>query len=676
MPDSTIDEIKRRLDVVDVVGQTVQLKRSGKAFKGLCPFHNEKSGSFYVWPDTGTWRCFGCNEGGDLFSFVQKRDNLDFRDALRFLGERAGVEIEEHVRPDPGARQERDRLHAILESAALYYRASLLGEAGAATRAYAEERGIEPAAAERFGLGYSDAAGRGLERHLTRAGYTIEECVKAGALGQSEETGRVYDRFRERLIFPIRDVDGRVIGFGGRALHPDQQPKYLNSPQNDLFDKGASLYALDQARETIRKLGRVIVVEGYMDALIPHQAGFTNVVATLGTALTERHVQLLRRQSAREIVLCLDSDAAGLRAALRGSGVAHEGTKDEAPRIDFSLLNRSERFRGRDAAAAIFAPRRTVLKAFSLSGGKDPDEVGRQDPDQWRRESEAAQPIVEFVFANIPRVYDLSQTEGRREAAQAAVGLVYDVADPIDRDQYLQRLATIIGTGVDVLRELLRRRMHVVRPPDDRPPAAQALLPPGGGPIGTGASAVSSSTPGDRLSVGDRRLVNADEQLQELVIALLLRAGVVESWPDPNDFASAAHRAILQQLQAGPPWPDVATALYRLEQSLGASVEQILERVQARDEENERVSPEELTREYEVRRLELRKHRLLGQTQALVSALQEEGGGLDIAANRASHEQLKRLYESVNDVFLEQQRLGVVGTASWSIRRGQEVLGG
>jgi DNA primase len=676
VPDTTIDEIKRRLDVVDIVGQTVQLKRSGKAFKGLCPFHNEKSGSFYVWPDTGTWRCFGCNEGGDLFSFVQKRDNLDFRDALRFLGERAGVTIEEHVRPDPGARQERDRLLAILESTALFYRASLMGEVGAQTRAYAAERGIEPAAAERFGLGYSDPSGRGLERHLTRAGYAIEECVKAGALGQSEDGGRTYDRFRDRLIFPIRDADGHVIGFGGRALHPDQQPKYLNSPQNDLFDKGSNLYALDQARESIRQQGRVIVVEGYMDALIPHQAGFTNVVATLGTALTERHVQVLRRQSAREIVLCLDSDAAGLRAALRGSGVAHEGTRDEAPRIDFGLLNRSERFRGRDSAA-IFAPRRTVLKAFSLSGGKDPDEVVRQDPGQWQRESEAAQPIVEFVFANIPRVYDLSQTEGRRDAAQAAVGLVYDVADPIDRDQYLQRLAGIIGTGVDVLRELLRRRMHVVRRSDDSPPSSGVPATPrdsGSGPGTIGATAGGSESESTLVTM--RRGTSPDEQLQELVIALLLRVGVVDTWPDPNDFQDAAHRAILTHLLGGPAWPDVATAVDRLRQSLGPSVDPIVDRVQARDVQNERVSPEDLAREFDVRRLELRKHRRMGQYQALVSTLDEEGGGLEITTNRPLHEQLLRLQTEINEINKEQQRLGVVGTASWNIRRGQEVLGG
>ena len=367
MPDSTIEEIKRRLDVVDVIGQTVQLKRSGKAFKGLCPFHNEKSGSFYVWPDTGTWRCFGCNEGGDLFSFVQKRDNLDFRDALRFLGERAGVTIEEQARPDPTVRQERDRLQAILESMALYYRAALMGEAGAA--------GSRLHGRARHRAGHRRAVrARLLRQQRTRPGAPPDP----GRLQPSRSASRparsarprtataIYDRFRDRLIFPIRDVEGRAIGFGGRAMRADQQPKYLNSPQTEIFDKGANLYALDQARDDDPEAGAAIVVEGYMDALMAHQAGFTNVVATLGTAMTERHVQVLRRQSAREIMLCLDNDAAGLRAALRGSGVAHEGTKDEAPRIDFGLLNGSERFRGRDnAASAIFvaAPHRSSRRS-------------------------------------------------------------------------------------------------------------------------------------------------------------------------------------------------------------------------------------------------------------------------------------------------------------------------
>jgi len=680
VPDSTIDEIKRRLDVVDIVGQTVQLKRSGKSFKGLCPFHNEKSGSFYVSPERGTWRCFGCGEGGDIFSFVQKRDNLDFREALRMLADRAGVTLEETARPDPGVRQERDRLLGILDSTELYYRACLAGETGAEARAYFVGRGVEPDTLDRFGLGYSDANGRGLERHLTRAGYSTDECVKAGALGRSEDGTRVYDRFRDRVIFPIRDVDGRVIGFGGRAMRADQQPKYLNTAQSELFDKGTNLYALDLAKDAVRKVGQAIVVEGYMDALMAHQAGFTNVVATLGTAITERHVQVLRRQSAREIVLCLDNDAAGLRAALRGSGVAHDSTKDEAPRIDFSLLNRSERLRQREQPA-IYIERRTILKAFSLTGGKDPDEVIRHDPTQWERESAAAKPIIDFVFDNLRSVYDLSQTQGRREAATAAVGLVYDVADPIDRDQYLQRLAAIIGTDVDVLRELLRRRMHVVQradttaAPTQRQPYA-GFDGPGGQNRGLGTPSAGPAANPPTPAMRTDQQVGADERLQDLVIALLLRSGPGESWPDELDFESTPHREILKALATGAAWPDAATALDRLQQAFDTDFPETLRRVQARDEENERISADDLAREFEVRRLELRKHRLFRQHQALVAALREEGEGLDVAERRESHERLARLAVGIGETIAEQQRLGVIGTASWSIRRGQEVLGG
>ena len=668
MPDSTIDEIKRRLDVVDIIGQTVQLKRAGKGFKGLCPFHGEKSPSFWVTPERGSWHCFGCGEGGDIFSFIQKRDNLDFREALRFLGERAGVAVEEVRRPDPSVKQERDRHHAILDSMALYYRGALAGDSGAAARAYIDSRGLNAQTIERFALGYADAPGRGLERHLTRAGYTIDECVAAGALGRSEDGSRVFDRFRDRVIFPIRDVDGRVIGFGGRAMRADQQPKYLNSPQTDIFDKGSQLYALDQARDTIRKQGAAIVVEGYMDALMAHQGGFTNVVATLGTAITERHVQALRRQSAREIILCLDNDAAGLRAALRGSGVAHDSTRDEAPRIDFSLLNGSERSRGRDSTPAIFIERRTILKAFSLTGGKDPDEVIRHDPDEWVRESAAAKPIIDFVFQNLPSVFDLSVTEGRREAARAAVGLIYDVSDPIDRDQYLQKLAGIIGTGVDLLREYARRTMRVVAN-NEQPSAASRPVSPLGAPPSAAGNAPQAPPELPATTI------NPLEQLQDFVIALLLRVGNVEVWPEPNDFESGLHRAILQQLQDGPAWPDVETVLARLESSFGEAAAEMLGRVRARDELNATVSPEDLRRELDVRRMELRKNRFFRQHQALDSVLREEGAGLSVAERQASYERLKHLAVSIGATIVEQQRLGVVGTASWSIRRGLEVLG-
>ncbi|MCC6177134.1 MAG: DNA primase [Chloroflexi bacterium] len=650
MADSTIDEIKRRLDVVDVIGQTVALKRSGKGFKGLCPFHGEKTPSFYVSPERGSWHCFGCGEGGDVFTFVQKRDNLGFAEALQVLADRAGVVIEPRAKPDPGAREARDRLHGILESAALYFRGVLTSETGATARAYFHDRGVTPESIERFGLGYSDPQGRGLERHLIRAGYSVEECVQAGALGQSEDGTRVYDRFRDRVIFPIRDAEGRAIGFGGRILRSDQQPKYLNSPQSDMFDKGSNLYLLDLARDAVRKASQAIVVEGYMDALIAHQAGFANVVATLGTALTERHVQVLRRQGLREIVLSLDADAAGLRAASRGSAVAHDSTSDEAPRIDFGLLGRAERPRGRGSMPTMYVERRTILKVMTLHGGKDPDEVIRHDPSEWTRAVEAARPVIDFVLENLPRVFDLSTTDGRREAAMRAVDLIYDVADPIDRDRHLQRLAAIIGTGLDVLRELVRRKMRIVQPAgseEDGPPPA----PPAPAPA-------------------------YEERLEDLAIALLLRARGAGEWPAPNDFESAAHRAILERLADGPDWPDAPTAFDRLAQELGEPFVETLERIKRSDGENERLAQDDVVHELQVRRLELRKLRLFRQHQALDSALREEAGGLSVAEQREYHERLARLAGHLGRIFEEQRRLGVVGTASWSIRRGQEVLGG
>lgn len=664
MPDSTIDEIKRRLDVVDFIGESVQLKRAGRSFKGLCPFHAEKTPSFHVSPERQSWYCFGEGEGGDIFSFVQKRDGVGFAEALRTLADRAGVELQERQRPDPTVRERKDRLTEILESTALFYRGLLQSEAGASARAYLAERGVTGESMERFGLGYAEPTGRALERHLVKAGYGVDEAVEAGALGQTD--GRTYDRFRDRVIFPIRDVDGRAIGFGGRALRSDQQPKYLNSPQSELFDKGANLYALDHARAAIREAGQAIVVEGYMDALIPHQAGFRNVVATLGTALTERHVQVLRNLG-REIVLCLDSDLAGLRAAQRGSNVAHDGTADEAVRIDLGALNRWERPRRRDQAqAAIFLERRTLLKVMTLQGGKDPDEVVRQDPTEWTRAVEAALPVIDFVLANLGTIFDLESTEGRREAARAAVGLIYDVADPIDRDRHLQRLAAVIGTQVDVLHEFARRNIRLV------PPRSEAdATPPAGAPAPRpvpGEPAVPTAIVTQRRSYEDR--------LADLVLALRLRTPEDAPWPEPTDFEDAAHRALLEQLRSVFPWPDPPTAFDRLRREAGDGLSEVIDLVAAADQENERLAPQDLLRELRVRSLELRKLRLFRQHQALDSVLREEVGDMSTAERREYHERLARVAADLGGVFAEQRELGVVGSASWSIRRGREVLGG
>ena len=637
MADSAIEEIKRRLDPVDVIGQTVQLKRAGRSFKGLCPFHSEKTPSFVVSPERGTWHCFGCGEGGDLFSFVQRRDNLDFPEALRLLGNRAGVEVERTARPDPVAREQRDHLHALLESTALFYRGALTAAEGARARAYLDERGLVEATTERFGLGYADSSGRTLERHLLKAGFGLDDAVAVGALGRSED-GRTYDRFRDRVIFPIRDVDGRAIGFGGRAMRDDQQPKYLNSPQSELFDKGANLYALDQAVGPIREARRAIVVEGYMDALIAHQHGFANVVATLGTAIGERHIQALRRL-APEIVLALDADAAGVKAALRGSDVASDTTADESPTI--------LRVRG---LGRFFADRRTEIKVMLLPAGRDPDDVIRQDPALWERLASQALSVVDFVLHGLGQRHDLSASTGRRDAADEALAVIQNLPGPIEVAHYIQRLARILGLREEDLRARLNQLASERRGPRHValvPPSPTELEPPKGSP---------------------------DERLQELVLALVLRVPSDAEKPEPADFADAAHRAIYERLAQSANWRDVDAALEWLAHELGAPFAPTLVRLRAAYDEHERLSPDEASKELHVRTLELRKQRLFRQHQALDSALREEADRLSAAERRAYEERLAALAAHLGALFAEQQRLGVVGSASWSVRRGHEVL--
>ncbi len=634
MADSVIEEIKRRLDIVDVVGQTVDLKRTGKSFKGLCPFHSEKTPSFTVSPERGTYHCFGCGEGGDVFSFLQRRENLDFREALEELGRRAGVEVERGStpRPDSAARAHRERLLQLVAAAADFYRAELAGPRGARARASFEARGVSAGTIDEFGLGYAEPSGRALERHLVGLGYSRDEAVKAGALGRADD-GRTYDRFRDRLMFAIRDAEGRTIAFGGRALQADQQPKYLNSPESELFDKGANLYALDRAATAIRETRRAIVVEGYMDALIAHQHGFRNVVATLGTAIGERHIQILRRL-ASEVVLALDADAAGVKAAIRGFEVAGESLADESPTI--------LRVRG---LGRFFGDRRTQIKAMLLPAGRDPDDVIRADPAHWERLAAEALPVVDFVLQRLKDRYDLGASVGQRAAAREAMTMIQDLPDPVERAHYIQRLARLLNTREEFLLQAAETRPRRHAPAT---PAAAPVEPP----------------------------ARPEEQLQDYVLALVLRAPADAPRPDPSDFASAPHRAILGRLAEVGVWPDPTAAIEWLSQGLGPAFEETIQRLRAADAENERLGPEALVKELRVRTLELRKLRLFGQYQALDSVLRDEADPLSPPEQREYVQRLVDLADGLMRVMEEQRELGVVGTASWSIRRGQEVLGG
>ncbi len=317
VPDSIVDRIRRSVDIVALVGETVPLKRAGSTYKGLCPFHREKTPSFIVTPERQTFKCFGCGEGGDVFSFVMKTENVSFPEALEILAERTHIELPRRGGRDAGAsRDEKSLLFRANAWAADWFHKKLIEEAIGRTAAeYLSGRGVTPEIIERFQLGYAPDHWSALMEAGRAKGIPLPLMAKAGLLSSSQKNDRQYDRFRNRLMFPIRDVRNRVIGFGARALD-DSEPKYLNSPETPLFSKGRTFYGLDRARETLSQTRRAVVVEGYMDVIAAHQHGLTGVIGVLGTALTREHARLLRRY-ADETVLLFDADNAGQSSANR-----------------------------------------------------------------------------------------------------------------------------------------------------------------------------------------------------------------------------------------------------------------------------------------------------------------------------------------------------------------------
>ena len=321
----TVEEVKNRIDIVEFISGYIPLKKAGHNYKGLCPFHAEKTPSFVVFPDTQTWHCFGaCGTGGDVFRFFMQAEGTDFSEALRELAQRAGVSLGPPTPRSEAADKQREKLLDIQAAAAQYFHHQLRqSKEGAQVREYVADRGINTETVERFQLGYALNKWEGLKSHLTGRGYTEADLVEAGLLVKKEETGSSYDRFRKRLIIPIRDSQGRVIAFGARALDPNDVPKYLNSPQTPLFDKSSTLFGLDLAKRAIRNSDQAVIVEGYMDVLSAHQRGHANVVAGMGTALTEAQLTLLKHLT-KNFVLALDADTAGDAATLRGINLARE----------------------------------------------------------------------------------------------------------------------------------------------------------------------------------------------------------------------------------------------------------------------------------------------------------------------------------------------------------------
>jgi DNA primase len=418
---SIIDDVKQKTDIVEVIGQYVTLRKSGRNLSAPCPFHEEKNPSFFVYPERQSWHCFGaCNTGGDVFSFIMKKENLEFGDALRLLAERAGIVIPDRIRPDE-KKDEKDRIFEMNSAASLYFHGLLLNSPAAEpARKYLQKRKLNEKTVRDFQLGYSLDDWGALKKYLMDRGYSEKELVDGGLLVQSED-GRTHDRFRNRLMFTICDSRGRVTGFGARVLD-DSLPKYVNSPQTLVFDKSGTLFAINLASPSIRRLDQAVMMEGYMDVITAHQNGITNVVASMGTAITDKQVNDLKKLT-KNIVLSLDADSAGEEAMLRC--VDYENTFD------------------------------IELNVVVLPEGKDPDDVIREHPDSWQEFLQKAIPVVDFSFDMVSAKLDLTKAGDKRTLVDKVGPVVSSLKNPVRRGHYIQKLARLAGVNENAIQASL-----------------------------------------------------------------------------------------------------------------------------------------------------------------------------------------------------------------------------
>ncbi len=497
---SVIDELKARIDIVELIGEYVPLQKAGRTYKALCPFHTETQPSFVVYPE-GRWRCYGaCGEGGDAIEFVRRIENLDLRGAIERLAERYGIDL---ARPTPereAARAEEDRLRgAVAEAVALYHELLMRSPAAARAREYLQRRALWGEAGEGFKLGYVPRRGSGLLERLRGAGLGTAEALAAGLLRQSED-GRLYDTFYGRLLFPIHDERGRPVGFGARTLDPEGIPKYLNTAQSPIFDKGRLLYGLHRAAAAIRRAGEAVLVEGYTDVIRAHMAGFENVVASLGTALTAHHVVLLKRQ-APVLVLALDADAAGQKATLRGIDVAREaGSEGFLPVPTGQGWIR-------------WQPRSDLsIRVATLPTGLDPDDLIRDQPDMWPGLIRNSQPLMEYLFVTMLRDLQLADPEQKTEATHRLLPIVAAVPDPVARSAWLSRLAELLRVDERVLHRELGKVQRTRVPPRSATDGQAEAAPTPAAPRDTAAWLLARLLCQPSLIVGvDDMLARADQ---------------------------------------------------------------------------------------------------------------------------------------------------------------------
>lgn len=442
-----IEEIRRAASIRDIISQYITLKKAGRSYVGLCPFHAEKTPSFHVSEEKGIFKCFGCGAGGDIFRFCMMITGVSYPEAIRDVARRYGISVPQ--RPlSPRQKEETEQkqsLYAINEEASQYFRQQLQGTVGEAPRRYLSERAISPSCIEMFSLGYAPHHWEGLLTYLKAKGYSPELALKAGLIRTGQKDGGYYDYFRDRVMFPIADVRGKVIGFGGRILQSGE-PKYLNSPESPIYSKGSSLYGLFQARQAIQKEDHIIMVEGYFDLLALFSHGIHNVVASLGTAITQTQLQLLRRYS-RSMVVVFDGDEAGVKAMAR--------------------------------ALPLFLSEGMDARVVVLAEDKDPDDFVRgEGADAFRALTAQALPVMDFYLQWLMQRIDTQTVEGKRHVLDQMVPHLSAISDPITRGLYIERVAQRLGMRSEQIATLLQniqgKKDHFAHPPGPQGPAYDA----------------------------------------------------------------------------------------------------------------------------------------------------------------------------------------------------------
>jgi DNA primase len=606
---SVTDEIKERLDIVEVVSRYVPLKKAGRNYKGLCPFHSEKTPSFIVFPDSQNWHCFGaCGTGGDIFAFIMRRENLDFGEALRLLASQAGIELQAREEQASAADKRLERLREVVTEAAVYFH-YLLNRAGEAqiARDTLERRGLIRETWEGWQLGYALDSWDALKDRMLAKGYTLDEMEASGLVIRREDGSGYYDRFRGRLMIPIRDAQGRTIGFGARILREDPerpQPKYINSPQTPLFDKGSVLYGLDMARKAIRDADLAVIVEGYMDVLMSHQVGVRNVVAGMGTALTDVQLRQIKRYTGN-ITLALDPDTAGDAATLRGLETARQSLERQwEPVIGPTGLVRQE------------SRLKAQLRIATLPEGLDPDDLARHDAERWQQVISAAKPLVDYYLAVVSAEENLTTARGKANAVARMAPLVREIANPVERTHYVQLLARMVQTDERLVAE------QVVTAGREQ---ARKTTPE------RAASAARSETSGQdgSPSIGRGPDSQATFGLEEHILGCLLcrpdvlaqlDAELIGHQAPPlgaDDFASAENKAIILALQATPAFATEDGGWEWLSHDLPEVLQQRCRAVAAQTRRNPTLTDEKLLKDLGDSLLRLRARNLYQQIRQL-----------------------------------------------------------